>query len=529
MAVFLLGALAVGCGPDPIPAAEGGERTDAGPCVSENDAEFCQRWGKECELFSHYDNCFVLRAASCGECVAPNTCGGDNGGTSNVCGCYRESDQELCAATGATCGERGFTDSCLQPRTVDCGQCEAPETCGGAASTLTCGCTPTTCEAENVECGIIQDGCGELIDCGNTCQTDCVQGVCVDVVRLSVGHSHNCVVLAGGGAQCWGGGEFGKLGTAVVVGRNPEPVPYLANVHSIAAGGNHTCAILSDATLTCWGKNVSGELGRGFADSSWHPQPGVVPDLSGVAQIALGWAHSCALSEVGTMTCWGSNYAGALGDGTETHRYSPTPVPGLNNITGMALGIAVTCAVVADGTLWCWGHNDRGQTGSGTGQSVVAVPTQVTSLANVIQVSTSDDHTCAVVADGAAYCWGYNGYGKLGNGTFASTSVPIPVSGMDTAVEISAGTSSTCSLQSDSTGRCWGQNSLGQLGDGTMTNQTLPVPIAGISNAITIQSGWRHACALLADARVQCWGWNTNGQLGDGTTIERSIPADVVW
>ena len=74
-----------------------------------------------------------------------------------------------CASQGATCGPVG--DGC--GGVIDCGQCMAPETCGGAGTLFQCGaapgstCTPRSCQQAGAECGVVADGCGGLTaNCG---------------------------------------------------------------------------------------------------------------------------------------------------------------------------------------------------------------------------------------------------------------------------------------------------------------------------------------------------------------------------
>ena len=84
-----------------------------------------------------------------------------------------------------------------------------------------------------------------------------------------------------------------------------------------------------------------------------------------------------------------------------------------------------------------------------------------------MQISTGDYHTCGLTSRGAAYCWGYNGSGGLGDGTTSNASIPQAVIGGLKFASIQPGAFHTCGLTSRGAAYCWGYNAQGQLGDGT--------------------------------------------------------------
>jgi hypothetical protein len=127
-------------------------------CRAESDASFCARLGRNCGAASGNDNCGSARSvASCGLCTQPATCGGD--GRPGVCGCSGESDAVLCARLGKNCGTVTAVDSCGQTRAVSCGSCLLPATCGGDNI---CRCVPS-CNGR--VCGE-SDGCGGVCGVG---------------------------------------------------------------------------------------------------------------------------------------------------------------------------------------------------------------------------------------------------------------------------------------------------------------------------------------------------------------------------
>ena len=159
----------------------------------------------------------------------------------------------------------------------------------------------------------------------------------------------------------------------------------------------------------------------------------------------------------------------------------------------------------------------------------------VTGLTGVTAVSGGGSHTCAVLTDGTARCWGENVFGQLGNGTTTTSTTPVPVTGLTGVVAISAGWQHTCALLGSGAIQCWGQGQFGKLGNGSTTNRTTPVAVSGIAGAVGVTAGWwHHSCALLNGGAVKCWGANQWGQFGNGTVANSSTPITmtgpgVVW
>ncbi|CAB5069331.1 unannotated protein [freshwater metagenome] len=164
-----------------------------------------------------------------------------------------------------------------------------------------------------------------------------------------------------------------------------------------------------------------------------------------------------------------------------------------------------------------------------------------------VSISAGELHTCAVMADHTARCWGSNDYighyGALGNGTTANSSVPVRVvdpadttTALGGIASISSGAGTTCAVMTDHTARCWGSNNHGELGNGTTVDSLVPVTVVdpadtttALGGIATITAGDYSTCALLVDHTARCWGYNEVGQLGHGTiTTRSSVPVTVV-
>ena len=179
--------------------------------------------------------------------------------------------------------------------------------------------------------------------------------------------------------------------------------------------------------------------------------------------------------------------------GVHRHRHRLRPRCG----RGISAGAFHSCALLADGTASCWGRNESGQLGSGTNSTLSNVPVAVSGLTDAEAISAGVDHTCALRATGTVACWGLNSDGQLGDGTQVDSNVPVTVSGITNAVAISAGWGYSFALLADGTGSCWGRNGDGQLGNGTTNSSDVPATVPGITDAIDFAAGDYHTCAVL--------------------------------
>jgi alpha-tubulin suppressor-like RCC1 family protein len=150
--------------------------------------------------------------------------------------------------------------------------------------------------------------------------------------------------------------------------------------------------------------------------------------------LAAGAYHICGLTTAGGAYCWGWNYFGQLGTTTNTGTDSPNPTPTAvslpNGVTFVSIeaGVYHTCGLTSAGAAYCWGNSGNGQLGDGTttGSSApvaVSAPEGVT----FARLAAGSYHTCGVTSAGAAYCWGFNDYGQLGDGTTTSRATPTAV------------------------------------------------------------------------------------------------------
>jgi len=345
-------------------------------------------------------------------------------------------------------------------------------------------------------------------------------------VAIAGGGYHTCMLFGDQTVRCAGHNNFGQLGNGAFTDSSTlVAAGGLTTGVSVGAGIEHSCALLADGTARCWGTNFVGQLGDGTVGGG-SAVPKAVQGLSAAIALAVGGYHNCALLADHTVQCWGRNQDGQLGNGNNTtDAGTPQTVLGLSGVGALGNGGYHSCALMTDGTARCWGRNDRGQLGDGTSTSS-STPVVVSGLSNAVSLSGGLYHTCALLGDGTVQCWGQNDNGQIGN-TLPFSSTPVTVSGIANAIALSSGVFHSCALFADGTAKCWGSNSNGQLGNGTTANSSSPVSVTGLSGAINITAAGLHTCAIMPDRSARCWGANMYGQLGHGTTADEWTPVGV--
>lgn len=345
---------------------------------------------------------------------------------------------------------------------------------------------------------------------------------------VALGWIHTCALTDAGGVMCWGHNKNNELGDGTNVDRwSPVGVSGLGGgARALTRGARHGCVLSTGDGVRCWGYNYYGQLGDGT-----NANRSAAVDVSGldggVSAVSAGAFHTCALTSDGGVECWGDNSRGQLGDGTTHERWSPAGVSGLaNGVIAVAGGDSHSCAVLRGGGVKCWGDNQYGQLGDGTTHRRLT-PVDVQGLSGgATALALGHRQSCALLTDGAVECWGGNEFGQVGDGTTRRRLAAVGVSGLAAGViAIAAGDSHTCALLRVGSMKCWGYNDWGQLGDGTPLNRLRPVLVSGMVSGVTaIAAGAFHTCARTRTGNAKCWGYNANGQLGDGTPEQRSRP-----
>ncbi len=145
-----------------------------------------------------------------------------------------------------------------------------------------------------------------------------------------------------------------------------------------------------------------------------------------MTSISAGDIYSCGVSTTHIGYCWGSNWVGRLGDGTEESRLVPTTVSGGYSWLEIETGSGVTCGVETSGPAHCWGAGGVGALGNGANVDSL-VPTSLAGSLNLKAIDGGDGGGCGVTQLGLTYCWGYGANGENGNGLTTDSNVPVAV------------------------------------------------------------------------------------------------------
>lgn len=358
-----------------------------------------------------------------------------------------------------------------------------------------------------------------------------------EFVSVSSGYQYSCAITKSAEVYCWGVNDYSQQGRSDYTNSLvPGKVAGLSGVKKVVAGFRHTCALLEAGTVRCWGDNSDGQVGDGRLDRGIRFFPVFVHNVFGAVDIALGENHSCAALNTGEVKCWGSNQTGQLGIGAAgDDQLLPQSIKLDSAVVAVAAGANHSCAITSLGEVHCWGSNEYGQLGIGNFESKSA-PTRVTSISGAKALKAKFDRTCVNLSDGIVNCWGNGQQGQIGNGDAISQKLPSKVNTpkiQDFTAGFSLGNFHTCLLENASLVWCWGQAGNNLLGWGDASAPTAYTPgfyllystagSSSISGVKQLDAGFDHSCGVLNDGTIYCWGSNGRGQLGLGSTTPASV------
>lgn len=332
---------------------------------------------------------------------------------------------------------------------------------------------------------------------------------------------------------------------------------------SLSTSDGHTCGITTDNWALCWGFNRYGGLGNGGVRDALVP----VPVLGGVrfSQVSVGWAASCAGTPGGEGYCWGVNEWGQLAHGgLGPQSCPPPPAPpgyscsttplamvGGHVFTAIDFGWSSACGLTPGGAAYCWGQATESRLGNGSptgpelcgeGKPCGTVPVAVAGGRIFSSITVGPAIACGLTTAGAAYCWGDNEVGELGDGTTITPTSPVAVAGGHTFRSLSAGWDFACGVTTDDDLYCWGRNDTGALGLGTFAGpeicplpggqglpcSTVPVLVSAGLHWSLVSAG-AHVCGVTTTGSAYCWGLSWYGGLGIGADTTLPVCGTTGW
>jgi alpha-tubulin suppressor-like RCC1 family protein len=320
-------------------------------------------------------------------------------------------------------------------------------------------------------------------------------------------------------------------GTAVVTAEVASGVKGAATIRVGSAyvplgrsGPGGRCALSDSGAAYCWGSLWFSSPDTGFGPS----MPRLVATTATFASLAVGSAVACGITTDAQGYCWGQSDPAVVPGGLRFRSLSPGRRDAVNGDN------AHTCGVAVDGTAWCWGADDAGQLGTAATLSTCnngeishtypcsTTPVPVTGAPAFAVISAGGTHTCALTADGTAYCWGNNIWGQLGDSSTVSREQPKPVRGAPALASLVAGADYTCGLSSAGAAFCWGHNHTGQLGIGAQDYVPHPMPasVAGNVSWTSLDASQR-TCGLTRAGAAYCWG--------SGVTVPTPVAGSLVF
>jgi alpha-tubulin suppressor-like RCC1 family protein len=365
---------------------------------------------------------------------------------------------------------------------------------------------------------------------------------------VTSGLQFSCGLTRSQDVYCWGLNDMNQLGGAItphcsIYGRcsfKPQLVVGGHKFVQIKAIGYHTCGVDVNGDAWCWGQNLYGELGVPTTGAYSIAVPQLVSGGHKFVSVGAGWYHSCGLTAAGEVWCWGDNEWGQIGDNSTVDNSLPQRTFGSFTYTSLSVGGLHSCAIDVTQSVLCWGMNAWLQLGIGnlnlntcrffdpTLNFCSTVPTSRSyGQTQFNSVSAGLEQTCAITVANLEQCWGSNGFGQLGDGTYTRRGTATAVAGSLTFSATSTAYDHTCSRRVGSFGVlfCWGENLSGQLGDGApvsngQVNAGSPTPIQVVGGHDFTQvavGSLGHTCGVTRGGSVYCWGRNYEGALGTNT------------
>lgn len=251
--------------------------------------------------------------------------------------------------------------------------------------------------------------------------------------------------LAGNGIDSNDGSFVDHYNTPTTVLDNTTSSP-LQSVTAVDVGADHSCALLANTTLKCWGENGVGQVGNTTGQRSLKATAVMSEDgfsaVSGAISVSAGWDSSCLVVSGGVGKCFGANMNGLLGNGLTGSSGTlgvPLNIINVTNFTDVVAGYMHSCGLTSIGGVYCWGTVGNGRLGAPTRTGIVfsdPTPLEVTGTApQTISFGTLTDKS---MSDGSVALSATSSSG--GPVSFTSTTTSVCTVSGSTVTFVGAGT-----------------------------------------------------------------------------------------
>lgn len=244
-----------------------------------------------------------------------------------------------------------------------------------------------------------------------------------DIVAIAPGGGHTLFLRADGRLFSVGANDLGQLATGDTESRSEAvEIAALQGIVAVTAGDEASFAVSEGGDLYAWGSNEYGQLGFGDQDTSPHVDPLIVPNLTGVEDVAAGRDHVLAVTEEGVVYAWGRGSSGQIGDGSSgilALKLKPVPIELPRRALTLAARANASFAVLEGGEVFGWGQNSLAQLGVGDTNPRNKPAACLVGAARA--VGPGPVGGIALDSAGTLYAWGSNASGQLG--------LPLPPDG----------------------------------------------------------------------------------------------------
>lgn len=273
-------------------------------------------------------------------------------------------------------------------------------------------------------------------------------------IQVVVTSQVSCALLADASVRCWGkngpggGVGFGKEGEIQAPGQPVGLSPGAKSVKRLFAREHVVCAVVHDDDVYCWGDNIRKKRILNIGTTSVLPDtrpimggllglveqtepilPTRIPSLRRTGHLLVDLHvyrdNGCAFYSDKTVTCWGENAYGEVGNDSTNQAISPVVTLPAGTIKALSLHSSAhrRCATMSDGTLRCWGRQQLGDANARLfpemGETVSRPHATLrfrSAQEPVLQAALTAGNTCAVLQNGSVQCTGTSSSGHFGRG-----------------------------------------------------------------------------------------------------------------